>query len=79
MNDTITLTVLGNPKALKRHRTYTHDAQGKPLRFPRKVDASATDKAGPQRSHWRDRLGLTAPLFSRGRKAITEQADIQGC
>lgn len=44
-NKTITLTVLGNPKALKRHRTYTHDHQGKPLRFPRKVDASAADKA----------------------------------
>jgi len=41
----IEFRVPGNPKALKRHRTYTKDRNGKALRFARQVDKSAGDKA----------------------------------
>ena len=41
----ITFTILGDPKAQKRHRTYTKGKGGLPLPFARQVDPSATDKA----------------------------------
>jgi Holliday junction resolvase RusA-like endonuclease len=41
----ISLTVLGDPKAQKRHRTYTKDRHGRALPYARQVDPSATDKA----------------------------------
>jgi Holliday junction resolvase RusA-like endonuclease len=41
----ISFTVYGNPKALKRHRTYTKDRKGNALKFARQVDPSAGDKA----------------------------------
>jgi Holliday junction resolvase RusA-like endonuclease len=41
----ISFTVYGNPKALKRHRTYTRDRKGNALKFARQVDPSAADKA----------------------------------
>lgn len=40
----ITLTILGDPKALKRHRTVTRARDGKPLPFAREYDPSAKDK-----------------------------------
>jgi len=39
------LVVLGEPQALKRHRTYTRGRGGKPLPFPIQVDPSKNDKA----------------------------------
>jgi Holliday junction resolvase RusA-like endonuclease len=41
----IEFTIIGEPKALKRHRTYTHGKGGKPLPFARQVDPSKGDKA----------------------------------
>jgi len=41
----ISFRVLGNPKAQKRHRTYTKGKGGKPLPFARQVDPSGTDKS----------------------------------
>jgi len=41
----IEFTVLGNPKALKRHRTYAKDKEGNILKHPIKVDPSQNDKA----------------------------------
>lgn len=41
----IELVILGSPKALKRHRTYTKDRNGKPFRFPIQVDPSEGDKS----------------------------------
>lgn len=41
----IQFTILGNPKAQKRHRTYTRGKGGKLLPFARNVDPSKTDKA----------------------------------
>lgn len=40
----IEFTILGNPKALKRHRTYTKGEGGRPLPFPMQVDPSKADK-----------------------------------
>jgi len=45
MGEQIDFVVYGNPRAQKRHRTYTHDKFGVALRFPRKLDPSKTDKA----------------------------------
>jgi Holliday junction resolvase RusA-like endonuclease len=41
----IDFTVPGDPIALKRHRTYTKDKKGRPLKFPRQVDPSVEDKS----------------------------------
>jgi len=41
----INFTILGNPKAQKRHRTYTKGKGGRPLPFTRNVDPSKDDKA----------------------------------
>jgi len=45
MQQRIEFEVLGNPQALKRHRTYTKGKGGRPLPFPIKVDPSENDKA----------------------------------
>ena len=39
------ITIYGNPKALKRHRTYTRGKGGKPLPFARTVDPNVETKA----------------------------------
>lgn len=41
----IKFTIYGEPKALKRHRTYTKGKGGRPLPFPMQVDPSKGDKA----------------------------------
>jgi Holliday junction resolvase RusA-like endonuclease len=41
----INFVVYGNPKALKRHRTYTKGKGGRALPFPMQVDPSKNDKA----------------------------------
>ena len=41
----INFVVFGNPKALKRHRTYTKGKGGRALPFPMQVDPSKNDKA----------------------------------
>ena len=41
----ITFTILGDPKAQQRHRTYTRGRGGKLLPFALQVDPSKTDKA----------------------------------
>jgi len=38
------LIILGDPQAQKRHRTYTKDKNGRPLRFPIRTDPSKKDK-----------------------------------
>jgi len=38
------LVVLGGPKSQGRHRTYTKDKNGKPLKYPLQVDPSKYDK-----------------------------------
>lgn len=43
--DEISFTIVGNPKAQKRHRTYTKGKGGRPLPFARNVDPSKEDKA----------------------------------
>lgn len=40
----INFTVLGNPKALKRHRTFTKDKHGNAFKFPMQVDPSKNEK-----------------------------------
>ncbi len=45
MPDVIEFIVYGNPKAQKRHRTFTKDKRGRRLAFPIKLDPSKDDKA----------------------------------
>ncbi len=60
----ITFTILGDPKAQKRHRTYTKGKGGRPLPFARQVDPSATDKADflAQCRQYAPEAPLTGPL-----------------
>src|SRR5512146_558422 len=59
MSDTITFTVLGDPKAQKRHRTFRHGG------FLRQVDPSEPDKANflAQVRQYAPAAPWTEPLF----------------
>ena len=61
---TISFVVLGDPKAQKRHRTYTKGKGGKALPFPRQVDPSADDKSTfiAQALQWAPESPLDGPL-----------------
>lgn len=51
----ISFTVYGNPKALKRHRTYTKDKRGRYLNRPRQVNPSIDDQESFLAQVWNKR------------------------